>query len=111
MEATLALEDGRVFRGRSFGAPVRRAGEVVFTGAQQVGVYQFTAGDREYRYALDLRDADESNLQPQDELKIGSRQVQAGVGRPRVERHLWPYLALLALAVLLFEWHLYHRRY
>lgn len=40
MEATLALEDGRVFRGRSFGAPGRRAGEVVFntsmTGYQEI---------------------------------------------------------------------------
>ena len=30
MEAILALEDGRVFRGRSFGAAGERAGEVVF---------------------------------------------------------------------------------
>jgi len=40
VEATLALEDGRIFRGRSFGAPGRRAGEVVFntsmTGYQEV---------------------------------------------------------------------------
>jgi carbamoyl-phosphate synthase small subunit len=40
MEALLALEDGRIFRGRSFGAPGERAGEVVFntgmTGYQEV---------------------------------------------------------------------------
>ncbi len=40
MEATLALEDGRIFRGRSFGAPGRRTGEVVFntsmTGYQEI---------------------------------------------------------------------------
>ena len=40
MQATLALEDGRVFRGRSFGAPVERVGEVVFntsmTGYQEI---------------------------------------------------------------------------
>jgi carbamoyl-phosphate synthase small subunit len=38
--AVLALEDGTVFEGRSFGAPVERAGEVVFntaiTGYQEV---------------------------------------------------------------------------
>ncbi len=38
--AILALEDGTVFEGRSFGAPVERAGEVVFntgiTGYQEV---------------------------------------------------------------------------
>lgn len=40
MEALLALEDGRVFRGRSFGAPEERAGEIVFntsmTGYQEI---------------------------------------------------------------------------
>jgi carbamoyl-phosphate synthase small subunit len=38
--ATLALEDGTVFEGRSFGAPAERAGEVVFntaiTGYQEI---------------------------------------------------------------------------
>jgi carbamoyl-phosphate synthase small subunit len=40
MEAALALEDGRVFRGRSFGSPGASTGEVVFntsmTGYQEV---------------------------------------------------------------------------
>lgn len=39
-QAMLALEDGRVFRGRSFGAPIERVGEVVFntslTGYQEI---------------------------------------------------------------------------
>src|SRR6201992_3362951 len=38
--AILALEDGTVFEGRSFGAPVERSGEVVFntalTGYQEI---------------------------------------------------------------------------
>src|ERR1700722_359770 len=40
MQAILALEDGRVFRGKSFGARVERSGEVVFntslTGYQEI---------------------------------------------------------------------------
>jgi carbamoyl-phosphate synthase small subunit len=40
MQAILALEDGRIFRGRAFGAPVEAAGEVVFntslTGYQEI---------------------------------------------------------------------------
>ena len=30
MKGALALEDGRVFEGESFGAPGKRAGEIVF---------------------------------------------------------------------------------
>jgi carbamoyl-phosphate synthase small subunit len=40
MQAILALEDGRIFRGRGYGAPVEAAGEVVFntslTGYQEI---------------------------------------------------------------------------
>ena len=40
MQAILALEDGRIFRGKGFGAPVEAAGEVVFntslTGYQEI---------------------------------------------------------------------------
>jgi carbamoyl-phosphate synthase small subunit len=40
MEAILALEDGRIFRGKGFGAPAERSGEVVFntalTGYQEI---------------------------------------------------------------------------
>ncbi len=40
MQAILALEDGRIFRGQGFGAPAERSGEVVFntalTGYQEI---------------------------------------------------------------------------
>jgi len=40
MQAILALEDGRIFRGKGFGAPVEASGEVVFntslTGYQEI---------------------------------------------------------------------------
>src|ERR1700754_2191417 len=40
MLAILALEDGRIFRGKGFGAPAERSGEVVFntalTGYQEI---------------------------------------------------------------------------
>jgi carbamoyl-phosphate synthase small subunit len=40
MQAILALEDGRIFRGQGYGAPVERVGEVVFntslTGYQEI---------------------------------------------------------------------------
>jgi carbamoyl-phosphate synthase small subunit len=47
VEAILALEDGRVFRGRSRGAPGERAGEVVFNTAMTG--YQEVLTDPSYR--------------------------------------------------------------
>ncbi len=46
MEAILALEDGRVFRGRAFGARTERAGEVVFNTA--MSGYQEVLTDPSY---------------------------------------------------------------
>jgi len=47
LEAILALEDGRVFRGRSFGAPGERSGEVVFNTS--MAGYQEILTDPSYR--------------------------------------------------------------
>lgn len=49
-DAALALADGRVFRGRAFGAPIDAAGEVVFT-TTMVG-YQEVSTDPSFRGQL-----------------------------------------------------------
>jgi len=67
-------------------------------------------GHEQRRWALDMRDPAESDLTPGQEMKLGGRIVRADVGPPQSERHLWPYVALLAVMFLLAEWHLYHRR-
>ena len=85
-------------------------GQATFAESDWVGLYRMAAGEEQRRWAVDLRDASESDLTPQDAVKIGSRSLEAGAGPPTTERHLWPYLALLGLLILLGEWHLYHRR-
>jgi hypothetical protein len=86
-------------------------GTFTFAGSDRIGAYELRAGDRVWRWAADLRDADESDLTPAETLRLGERQVSADVGPPKAERHFWPWLAALALLLLLGEWHLYHRRY
>jgi len=87
------------------------AGQVAFADSDRVGVYRLTAGQQRWRWAVDLRDPGESDLEPRRELQLGARRVATGVSELRTERHFWPYLAFLALLVLVAEWHLYHRRY
>jgi hypothetical protein len=87
------------------------AGQASFTESDRVGVYGMTSGDRKWRWAVDLRSAEESDLTPRDEMKLGARSVRAGQGPPKTERQVWPYLALVAVAILLLEWRVYHRRY
>lgn len=85
--------------------------QAAFTATDQVGVYVVQAGEQRWRAAVDMRNSAESDLTPQDELQLGARRVEGMTRPPRVENHLWPYIVLAALLILLVEWHLYHRRY
>jgi hypothetical protein len=75
----------------------------------QVGVYQATWPGGRRAFAVNLLDADESNTQPRDEIKLGEQEIKAGRGRPRVY-DTWKWVALGALALLVLEWAVYHRR-
>jgi hypothetical protein len=58
---------------------------------------------------VNLLDANESNIEPRTDIKIGSDEVAAGEER-RQPRELWKWLALAALGLLLVEWYVYNRR-
>lgn len=85
-------------------------GEVVWADTSSVGVYTLGTAEGNRRWAVDLRDPDEADLTPRGEVDVGGRTL-ANEQQPPLGRHpVWPTLAALALALLLVEWHLYHRR-
>ena len=110
MEAILALEDGKVFKGRSFGATGERVGEVVFN-TSMVG-YQEVLTDPSYRgqivimtypeignYGVNEEDIDWEPLEkikrnegPETARRLGSR-------REMYETHRWVREALAEPAV------------
>ncbi len=98
-------------------APGERSERVVATdgaftiaGSTEIGPYTLRAGDRTWRWAVDIRSEAESNIAPAGEVRLGRAELKAGAGPPKVEQHLWPLLVSLALLVLVAEWHVYHRR-
>jgi len=74
MEALLALEDGRVFRGRSFGASAERGGEVVFNTA--MSGYQEVLTDPSYRGQIVVMTAPEIGNYGVNDLDVESRRIQ-----------------------------------
>lgn len=104
-QATVQLPGGRTQRVDAID------GEATFGGADRAGVYVMTAGDQQFRWAMDLRDAAESDLTPRAELTLGERHVAATRQELRTERHLWPWLVVLAVLALVAEWVIYHKRY
>jgi len=61
-------------------------------------------------FAVNLFDANESNITPRDTLLIGNTTITEAAREEFGQREFWPYAALLALLFLLIEWYVYHQR-
>jgi len=77
------------------------------TDRQGVYVAAWDGGGR--RFAVNLLDADESNLQPRPAIRVGAETVAAGTPDKR-PRELWKWFVLAALAVVVLEWWVYNKR-
>ncbi|HXI03271.1 MAG TPA: glutamine-hydrolyzing carbamoyl-phosphate synthase small subunit [Candidatus Saccharimonadales bacterium] len=74
MEALLVLEDGKVFRGRSFGAAAERGGEVVFN-TSMTG-YQEVLTDPSYRGQIVVMTFPEIGNYGVNDIDVESRRIQ-----------------------------------
>ncbi len=83
--------------------------DTALTGIYTVDVY---AGDELMQsepFAVNLFDSGESFIGPAQRLTIGETQVAEAEKEEIGQQEFWPWIALLALAVLTLEWVLYHR--
>src|SRR4029453_13303084 len=93
---------GRTVQGR-----VTR-GMVSFTETDETGIYTLATSRGETRVAVNLADADESNLAPHP-LPVATAYGPAAAPVP-VQRELWPFFVILALLIFVVEGALYWRR-
>lgn len=88
--------------------------QVAFAETSQAGIYlvEVRDGDRTVSresFAVNLFDAQESNITPQESVVIGTSAFSEA-GREEVgQREWWRELAALGLLILLIEWMVYHR--
>ncbi len=88
---------------------------MAFTDTRQLGVYtvELLAGDQvtgSGSFAVNLFAPGESAIAPRDAIQVGRVAVTgAEQGEEVGQRELWPWLAALALAILLVEWWVYQR--
>jgi hypothetical protein len=81
-----------------------------FGETNRVGIYQVAWNDAWQRsFAVNLLDADESNIEPRTAVQIGAERIISGRER-RQPRELWKWLVLVALGFLLAEWYIYNKR-
>ncbi|MBX3361096.1 MAG: VWA domain-containing protein [Phycisphaeraceae bacterium] len=61
-------------------------------------------------YAANMTDAFESDVRAHKRLVLASRTIASDQQGKVLDRRLWPWLLLAALAVLMFEWYVYNRK-
>ncbi len=94
--------------GRTVKAAVTR-GVVSFTETDEVGIYSLATARGETRVAVNLMDADESNLEPRP-LPVASEPAAVAPAPVPIQREFWPLFVLIAAALLAAEGLLYWRR-
>jgi hypothetical protein len=95
--------------------PVISSDDVLFADTTQTGLYRLTAlADGapidESAFAVNLFDAGESDLTPFATITLGDSTFAPDTSEETGQREFWPWLALIALVVVLLEWILYHRQ-
>jgi hypothetical protein len=86
--------------------------EFQFSDTDRVGVYRFEVlpkDDLVRSFAVNLLDANESNIEPRRDIRIGSERITAGQERSQ-PRDIWKWILLVAVVLLMAEWWVYHRR-
>jgi len=61
-------------------------------------------------FCVNLLDAQESNITPRNVLPFGKYETVEATTVKRANVEIWRWLAVAALAVLMFEWWFYHKR-
>jgi len=91
-------------------SPVRD-GIAYYADTTRAGFYMAEgAADRNATFAVNLFNDRESLIRPNEDFQVGSERIASTSGEQHVNRPLWPYLILAALAVLFVEWIIYNKR-
>ncbi len=90
------------------------SGGIKFTNTNELGYYAVNfiskdASSAEY-FAVNLFDKNESDIRPRDTIQIGQTEITHTVSEQIGQYELWPWLAMLAIIILMIEWQAYHRK-
>jgi len=85
----------------------------LFSNTKQSGVYEVsnpTDGEIDQRIAVNLMDANESNLVVREDLNLGYSNLQRVASQVPKRKEFWPWILVGSLILLMAEWIIYNRR-
>jgi hypothetical protein len=90
------------------------ASALTFTDTDEPGYYAVNFLSKETSsvdyFAVNLFAASESDIRPRETLQVGRTAIRPADAEKVSLRELWPWMAGLALLLLLIEWQAYHRK-
>ena len=115
---TLLGEGERVRVTRPDGAQTTQAitqSAWLYSDTHQVGVYQVDILQGETvlqsaNFAVNLFDANEQDLTPQAQIRLGQQAVEIAQPNEKGQREVWTWFGALAWMILMVEWWIDHRR-
>lgn len=90
--------------------------ELTFAETTQPGLYRIDALDADGAVsatawaAINTYQADESDILPREVVRLGDAEIGGAQAEETGQREFWPWIAALALLVIVIEWLLYQRR-
>lgn len=86
-------------------------GTADYPGTDHVGFYTLADQNKTAAFAVNLFSPTESDVTPRNLAgTLTGEEINQSTGVARVNREIWPWVALAALIVLMIEWIVYHRR-
>jgi hypothetical protein len=85
-------------------------GAAEYPATDHVGFYDVQSGQKHLSFAVNLLSQTETDIVPQALKLPGGGNVMEAQNVAQVNHEIWTWIALTALAVLLIEWMVYHRR-
>ena len=83
---------------------------LMFGDTAKQGVYRWGTGTNQVRFAVNLLDAAESDINPRATLNLAGGRLVEATESLRADLELWRWFALAAIVVLMGEWWYYHKR-
>ncbi len=99
--------------GESRSVPIKQPGRFRYDETDQLGIWEVEEHSKisgSPYFAVNLLDLVESDVRPSDSLVLQGQKVSTRNADSTGNREIWKELALVALAVLLLEWYVYHKK-
>jgi len=85
-------------------------GVATYEKTDRVGFYEVSSGNQKSMFAVNLLSSTESDIRPRSLQTATGSNIEEASSIATVNKEIWQWLAIAALAILLAEWWLYHRR-